>query len=274
MVVFAGLTCGAKMWRDWLWMLAWNPSLPCVSRLELNGSLKDKSCGFIYRNCILCSVLLKATKEWKPLENYNYNEEEINKVNKQAAVCRDKITCKRGREVINEEGSLHTGDIGMWLPGGCLKIIDRVYQKSISSIQNEPCVPAGATPEPKMLLDFLQTLKSSEESLREQLEKAKKKEAAFIVTFAKREQEIAELKVSCSTLFLPPLPFVAISDYKQSLQFRDLNEKKNIRLEVIRGGRRIEISIYCRWQWCYALMASGSDDALKSVGLVLAGLTN
>ncbi|RYR17145.1 hypothetical protein Ahy_B03g061930 [Arachis hypogaea] len=67
-----------------------------------------------------------------------------------------------------------------------------------SSIQNEPCVPAGATPEPKMLLDYLQALKSSEESLREQLLKAKKKEAAFIVTFAKREQEIAELKVSCS----------------------------------------------------------------------------
>ncbi|XLV03812.1 hypothetical protein S245_018149, partial [Arachis hypogaea] len=67
----------------------------------------------------------------------------------------------------------------------------------------------------------------------------------------------------------------ATSDYKQSLQFRDLNEeKRNIRLEVIRGGRRVEISIYCRWQWCYALMASGSDDALKSVGLVLAGLTN
>ncbi|KAM7488585.1 hypothetical protein LguiB_026069 [Lonicera macranthoides] len=39
-----------------------------------------------------------------------------------------------------------------------------------------------------------QTLKSSEESLREQLEKAKKKEAAFIVTVAKREQEISELK--------------------------------------------------------------------------------
>lgn len=32
-----------------------------------------------------------------------------------------------------------------------------------------------------------------------QLEKAKKKEAAFIVTFAKKEQEIADLKV---TLFL------------------------------------------------------------------------
>ncbi|XP_016188943.1 calcium-transporting ATPase 8, plasma membrane-type isoform X5 [Arachis ipaensis] len=37
----------------------------------------------------------------------------------------------------------------------------------------------------------------------------------------------------------------AISDYKQSLQFRNLNEeKRNIHLEVIRGGRRIEISIY------------------------------
>ncbi|WVZ19262.1 hypothetical protein V8G54_006584 [Vigna mungo] len=37
----------------------------------------------------------------------------------------------------------------------------------------------------------------------------------------------------------------AISDYKQSLQFRDLNEeKRNIHLEVIRGGRRVEISIY------------------------------
>ncbi|KAL1367219.1 hypothetical protein AAHE18_02G036200 [Arachis hypogaea] len=36
----------------------------------------------------------------------------------------------------------------------------------------------------------------------------------------------------------------ATSDYKQSLQFRDLNEeKRNIRLEVIRGGRRVEISI-------------------------------
>ncbi|CAL5184581.1 unnamed protein product [Lathyrus oleraceus] len=37
----------------------------------------------------------------------------------------------------------------------------------------------------------------------------------------------------------------AVSDYKQSLQFRDLNEeKRNIHLEVVRGGRRVEISIY------------------------------
>ncbi|CAJ1974888.1 unnamed protein product [Sphenostylis stenocarpa] len=63
-----------------------------------------------------------------------------------------------------------------------------------STLKNEPSVPAGVTPDPKMLINHLQTLKTSEESLREQLEKAKKKEAAFIVTFAKREQEITELK--------------------------------------------------------------------------------
>ncbi|KAJ6822001.1 calcium-transporting ATPase 8, plasma membrane-type-like [Iris pallida] len=37
----------------------------------------------------------------------------------------------------------------------------------------------------------------------------------------------------------------AISDYKQSLQFQNLNEeKRNIHMEVIRGGRRIEVSIF------------------------------
>ncbi|XAR63716.1 Calcium-transporting ATPase [Bertholletia excelsa] len=39
--------------------------------------------------------------------------------------------------------------------------------------------------------------------------------------------------------------FTAISDYKQSLQFQNLNEEKqNIRMEVIRGGRRLEVSIF------------------------------
>ncbi|THG08992.1 hypothetical protein TEA_004309 [Camellia sinensis var. sinensis] len=71
-------------------------------------------------------------------------------------------------------------------------------QKWHLSFQNESFIPAGTSPEPKLVVSYLQSLKSSEESLREQLEKAKKKEAAFIVTFAKREQEIAELKPSPS----------------------------------------------------------------------------
>ncbi|WVZ18357.1 hypothetical protein V8G54_005679 [Vigna mungo] len=70
-----------------------------------------------------------------------------------------------------------------------------------STLKNEPSVPAGVTPDPKMLINHLQTLKTSEESLREQLEKAKKKEAAFIVTFAKREQEITELKCPSFLIF-------------------------------------------------------------------------
>ncbi|KAL9158878.1 hypothetical protein ABFS82_08G097200 [Erythranthe guttata] len=37
----------------------------------------------------------------------------------------------------------------------------------------------------------------------------------------------------------------ATSDYRQSLQFQNLNEqKRNIKLEVIRGGRRDKVSIY------------------------------
>ncbi|XP_051136761.1 FKBP12-interacting protein of 37 kDa [Andrographis paniculata] len=63
-----------------------------------------------------------------------------------------------------------------------------------SSFQNESFITPSATPEPKLVLNYLNSLRSSEEALKEQLEKAKKKEAAFIVTFAKREQEIAELK--------------------------------------------------------------------------------
>eukprot|EP00262_Sarcandra_glabra_P000368 TRINITY_DN10427_c0_g2_i1.p1 TRINITY_DN10427_c0_g2~~TRINITY_DN10427_c0_g2_i1.p1 ORF type:complete len:344 (-),score=92.49 TRINITY_DN10427_c0_g2_i1:151-1182(-) len=67
-------------------------------------------------------------------------------------------------------------------------------QKWHSAFQNESAIPPGTCPEPGLVVNYLQNLKSSEESLKEQLEKARKKEAAFIVTFAKREQEIAELK--------------------------------------------------------------------------------
>ncbi|XP_076947581.1 FKBP12-interacting protein of 37 kDa-like [Bidens hawaiensis] len=66
-------------------------------------------------------------------------------------------------------------------------------QKWHSIFQNES-VTAGTSVEPNVVIGYLHDLKSSEGTLREQLEKAKKKDAAFIVTIAKREQEIADLK--------------------------------------------------------------------------------
>ncbi|XP_076930307.1 FKBP12-interacting protein of 37 kDa-like [Bidens hawaiensis] len=66
-------------------------------------------------------------------------------------------------------------------------------QKWHSIYQNESAT-AGTSVEPNAVIGYLHDLKSSEGTLREQLEKAKKKEAAFIVTIAKREQEIADLK--------------------------------------------------------------------------------
>ncbi|KAG2329032.1 hypothetical protein Bca4012_021349 [Brassica carinata] len=63
-----------------------------------------------------------------------------------------------------------------------------------TAFQNESFVPAGKSPEPRFLIDYIQNLKSSERSLKEQLEIAKRKEASCIVQYAKREQEMAELK--------------------------------------------------------------------------------
>ncbi|CAA7046187.1 unnamed protein product [Microthlaspi erraticum] len=67
-------------------------------------------------------------------------------------------------------------------------------QKWKSAFQNESFVPAGKSPEPRFLIDHIQNLKSSERSLKEQLEIAKRKEASCIVQYAKREQDVAELK--------------------------------------------------------------------------------
>ncbi|KAL0919137.1 hypothetical protein M5K25_011212 [Dendrobium thyrsiflorum] len=84
-------------------------------------------------------------------------------------------------------------------------------QKWHSAFQNGPALPAGASPEPTLVVTHLQNLKSSEDSLKEQLDKAKKREAAFIVTFAKRDQEIADLKS-------------AVRDLKKQLQPPSMQE--------------------------------------------------
>ncbi|XP_047322327.1 calcium-transporting ATPase 10, plasma membrane-type-like [Impatiens glandulifera] len=50
---------------------------------------------------------------------------------------------------------------------------------------------------------------------------------------------------SISLAVLIVIVFTAISDFKQSLQFQNLNEEKqNIHLEVTRGGRRVSVSIF------------------------------
>ncbi|KAI4303830.1 hypothetical protein MLD38_039418 [Melastoma candidum] len=78
-------------------------------------------------------------------------------------------------------------------------IEDDLFGNKKANVKAEDNTPGAATImilslRPRFVINYIQTLKSLEESLRERLEKAKKKEAAFIVTFAKREQEIAELK--------------------------------------------------------------------------------
>lgn len=86
-------------------------------------------------------------------------------------------------------------------------------QKWQTAFQNGPATPAGTTPDPGLVVTHLQNLKSSEESLREKLEKAKKREAAFIVTYAKREREIADLKS-------------AVQDLKKQLRLPSLQARR------------------------------------------------
>ncbi|KAI3763158.1 hypothetical protein L1987_53609 [Smallanthus sonchifolius] len=117
-------------------------------------------------------------------------------------------------------------------------------QKWHSAFQKESFIPLGSSVEPRVVINYLQNLKSSEESIREQLEKAKKKEAAFIVTIAKREQEIADLKAAVRDLRsqLKPLSMQArrlLLDpaiHEEFMRLKNLVEEKDKKVKELQDN--------------------------------------
>lgn len=117
-------------------------------------------------------------------------------------------------------------------------------QKWHSAFQNESFISSGTSVEPRIVINYLQNLKSSEESVREQLEKAKKKEAAFIVTIAKREQEIADLKSAVRDLRaqLKPLSMQArrlLLDpaiHEEFMRLKNLVEEKDKKVKELQDN--------------------------------------
>ncbi|KAI0497028.1 hypothetical protein KFK09_023356 [Dendrobium nobile] len=73
-------------------------------------------------------------------------------------------------------------------------------------------------------------------------------EACYIFSFGQKTEGVKEGWYDGGSIAFAVILVIlvtATSDYKQSLQFQNLNEeKRNIHLEVIRGGRRVEISIF------------------------------
>nr|XP_043635855.1 FKBP12-interacting protein of 37 kDa [Erigeron canadensis] len=117
-------------------------------------------------------------------------------------------------------------------------------QKWHSAFQKESFISTDSTVEPRVVINYLQNLKSSEESLREQLEKTKRKEAAFIVTIAKREQEIADLKSAVRDLRsqLKPLSMQArrlLLDpaiHEEFMRLKNLVEEKDKKIKELQDN--------------------------------------
>ncbi|XLU65603.1 hypothetical protein S245_024812, partial [Arachis hypogaea] len=70
------------------------------------------------------------------------------------------------REVIDEEGWLHTGDIGMWLPGGRLKILIALFHQAFV-MHHPPSLPSSSNSVKNTLSELMKyTAKTRENSPR------------------------------------------------------------------------------------------------------------
>ncbi|KAG7023112.1 FKBP12-interacting protein of 37 kDa [Cucurbita argyrosperma subsp. argyrosperma] len=99
-------------------------------------------------------------------------------------------------------------------------------QKWISSFQNENFIPAGSSPEPKYVVNYLQSLKSSEESARDQLEKAKKKEAAFIAAVRDLKAQLKPPSMQARRLLLDPAIHEEFTRLKNLVEEKDKKVKE------------------------------------------------
>ncbi|KMZ73964.1 FKBP12-interacting protein of 37 kDa [Zostera marina] len=114
-------------------------------------------------------------------------------------------------------------------------------QKWCSSFQNESFVPAGSNPEPAVVVNALRSLKSSEEFLKEHVDKGKKREAALIVTFAKKEQEISDLKSAVRDLKAQLKPssiqarrlLLDPAIHEEFTRLKNLNEEKDKKVKEL-----------------------------------------
>lgn len=122
-----------------------------------------------------------------------------------------------------------------------LESIKVEVQKWCTAFQSEPAVPTGMTPDPGLVLNYMRNLRSSEDSLRDQLEKARKREAALIVTFAKKEQEIADLKSALRELRTQLKPsaiqarrfFLDPAIHEEFTRLKTLNEDKEKKVKEL-----------------------------------------
>ncbi|KAG8075966.1 hypothetical protein GUJ93_ZPchr0006g42869 [Zizania palustris] len=103
-------------------------------------------------------------------------------------------------------------------------------QKWHSAFQNIPAVPAGTNPDPVSVVSYLNSLKSSEESLKEQLEKAKKREAAFISAVRDLKTQLRPPSMQTRRLLLDP------AIHEEFTRLKNLVEEKDKKIKELQDN--------------------------------------